>query len=381
MTASIRLSRLLTAACLAASPVAAQTETQALAPQASPIGGAPAAADQGAREAIAQVARMWFKAEWRRYASAFVTPDGRVVDNANGDVSHSEGQGYGLLLAALADDPERFDQIWRWTSVHLMVRQDHLLAWRWDPRKSAVTDENNATDGDIVVSWALFEAAQKFNRPDYRAAAALIADSIGAKLIKSTDRGPILLPAAAGFASEDQSDGPVVNLSYWVFPAFSALKQLAPAYDWDALRANGLRLLRAARFGPLRLPPDWLALGGSSPAPAEKFPTQFGYNAIRIPLYLAWDSEPSARHALNGFVNLWRGHGSAGPYVIDVKSGSAEQPLDGAGYRSVLSLARCAALDLPIDEAVFKSRDTLYYPETLRLLSLAAIQERLPQCF
>ena len=84
---------------------------------------------------------------------------------------------------------------------------------------------------------------------------------------------------------------------------------------------------------------------------------------------------------MSGFVNLWRGPRSAGPYVIDVNSGSAEQTLDGAGYRLVLALARCVALNLPIDEGVIKARDSLYYPNTLRLLSLAAIQERFPQCF
>lgn len=373
---------LLMAACLQASPLLAGDETQAWEPPARPpVAGASAGADQGARESIAQVARMWFKAEWRGYASTFVAPEGRIVDNANGKVSHSEGQGYGLLLAAYAEDSERFETIWRWTEAHMMTRPDHLLSWRWDPQKGAITDDNNATDGDILVAWALARAAQAFNRPDYRASAALIADAIGAKLIKTSDRGPILLPAASGFARDEQPDGPVVNLSYWVFPAFATLKQLAPAYDWDALHANGLKLLSASRFGPLRLPPDWLSLGGPTPVPAEKFPSQFGYNAIRIPLYLAWDAAPPARRALSGFVNLWRGPRSAGPYVIDVNSGSAEQTLDGAGYRLVLALARCVALDLPIDEGVIKARDSLYYPNTLRLLSLAAIQERFPQCF
>ena len=382
MIARGRLAGMIVAACLPASPIYAGTETQAwVTPQRPLAVGASSTPDQGDREANAQVARMWFKAEWQIYASTFVTADGRVIDNANGNVSHSEGQGYGLLLAALADDSERFDRIWRWTETHMMVRPDHLLSWLWDPQKGAITDQNNASDGDILVAWGLAKGAQTFNRPDYRASAVVIAGAIGATLVKTSDRGLILLPAAQGFTREDQPDGPVVNLSYWVFPAFSTLKELAPAYDWEALHANGLKLLSVGRFGPLRLPPDWLALGGQTPAPAQKFPTQFGYNAIRIPLYLAWDSAPPARRALSGFVNLWRGPRSAGPYVIDVNSGSAEQVLDGAGYRLTLALARCVSLDAPIDEQVIKSRDPLYYPDTLRMLSLAAIQERLPQCF
>ena len=104
-----RLAGMIVAACLQASPICAGTETQAWVTPARPlVDEASSSVDQGDREATAQVARMWFEAEWQIYASTFVTADGRIVDNANGNVSHSEGQGYGLLLAALADDFERF---------------------------------------------------------------------------------------------------------------------------------------------------------------------------------------------------------------------------------------------------------------------------------
>ena len=66
--------------------------------------------------------------------------------------------------------------------------------------------------------------------------------------------------------------------------------------------------------------------------------------------------------------------------MIDVPSGSTAGRLDGAGYRMVLSLARCAA-GQPLDPQLIRTRDTLYYPETLRLLSAAVIQERYPAMF
>ncbi len=37
---------------------------------------------------------------WSEFRTRFLTADGRVVDTGNQGVSHSEGQGYGLLLAA-----------------------------------------------------------------------------------------------------------------------------------------------------------------------------------------------------------------------------------------------------------------------------------------
>ncbi len=227
---------MLVAGCLQPAPAVAGEATQAWATPPNPLAAAAPDSDPATRDIISEVSRTWFKSEWRAYASTFVTPDGRVVDNANGGVSHSEGQGYGLLLAAIADDPERFQAIWSWTQEHMQVRRDRLLSWEWDPKKGQIADPNNATDGDILVAWALAEGARRFGRADYLAAAKGIAEAIGAETIRNTDHGPILLPAAAGFARDDQPDGPVINLSYWVFPAFSTLKQLAPGYDWGGSR-------------------------------------------------------------------------------------------------------------------------------------------------
>ena len=156
----------------------------------------------------------------------------------------------------------------------------------------------------------------------------------------------------------------MINLSYWVFPAFPTLKELAPEYDWDAVRENGLKLLSESWFGPRGLPADWQSVGGPSLAPAKNFPPQFGYNAIRIPLYLAWVSDDAARRALRRFAGLWRGKGSAGPFVIDVNTGATAQALDGAGYRLALALGRCASLAQPVEGDLLKLRDSLYYPAT-----------------
>ena len=340
----------------------------------------PSEAEAQTQAILGAVARKWFEAEWAAYAASFITPDGRVVDNANGNVSHSEGQGYGLLLARIANDPERFQAIWHWTERHLKVRPDHLLSWKWDPAKGAVTDTNTATDGDILVAWALADAARQFNRPDYLVAARQMAESIGREVIEDRHGSPILLPGVSGFHEKDQPDGPVINLSYWVFPAFRTLKELAPGHDWEGLEAQGLAVLAKSGFGPLRLPADWQSLAGPAPVPAKDFPPRFGYDAIRIPLYLAWAGGPGAIEALHRFAKLPSGAPSDGPFVYDITTGSPVQRLDGSGYRLILALARCATAGGTIDPDIIKSRDALYYPETLRLLSLAVIRERYPQC-
>ena len=67
-------------------------------------------------------------------------------------------------------------------------------------------------------------------------AARRIAVEVGRKVDCEQDAafGPLLLPAISGFAAEDRKDGPVLNLSYWVFPAFSRLHLVAPEINWAA---------------------------------------------------------------------------------------------------------------------------------------------------
>ena len=113
---------------------------------------------------------------WARYKARFIAPDGRLVDEAADGVSHSEGQGYGLVLAAYNEDSETFARLWAWTAANLEIRGDHLAAWRWRPRDTPhVRDKNNATDGDLLIAWGLAEAGRRWRAPAYTAEARRIA--------------------------------------------------------------------------------------------------------------------------------------------------------------------------------------------------------------
>lgn len=341
----------------------------------------PAVAAPGNTDAEALVPRTeqgWFTGEWADWKSRFLSPEGRVIDNGNNGVSHSEGQGYGLLLAALAGDRDGFARIWAWSDQHLFVRPDGLAAWRWDPRAEAVTDANNATDGDLLIAWALARGATAFAAEPYRVRAAALARAIGRTLVFDTPDGPALRPGAFGFGVGDQPDGPLVNLSYFVFPALDALTPLAPDVPFGLIRATGLRLVAASRFGPRRLPADWLSLAEAHPQPARNFPATFGYDAIRLPLYLAWIGSPEAQSSR--FAALGAPERPTGPMVIDLKSGAPLRPIDGAGFRLVGALSHCLARDEALAPALLKERDSFYYPATLRLLTMALIAERYPEC-
>ena len=306
----------------------------------------------------------------------------RVIDDMNGSISHSEGQGYGMVLAASAGDRRTFDALWAWTRENLTVRGDGLAAWRWDPRaEPPVSDRNNATDGDILIAWGLGLAARRWNDKAYRRAGGIVARALFRHAVVQTNEGPLLLPGAAGFRAEDRDDGPVVNLSYWVFPAFPVLAKLAPEYDWDGLARTGLMLLRQARFGARDLPADWTALGGNEPRPAKGFPPSFGWNAVRVPLYLAW-AEPGTvtRGHMAPFARLWGGAEAARPATVNLLADKKGQAFGSSGYEAIPALVACAMSGAPFPKALLQPADEPYYPATLRLLSVLAAATRFPSC-
>ena len=317
---------------------------------------------------------------WQAYKTRFVTDTGRVIDTGNGLVSHSEGQGYAMVLAVAANDRQAFDLIWGWTRANLMVRDDQLIAWRWDPsRRPAIADMNDASDGDILVAWALAEGAELWGDMALRTAGRRIAVEVGRKLVVyKTKRGAILLPAVAGFSAGERTDGPVINLSYWVFPALARLSLVAPEIDWRGITQSGMDLVKLARFGPSRLPTEWVSLRNGEAKPAEGFPAQFGYNAIRIPLYLAWTGIGERQHynAFEAWAQRTRGAGA----LVDITNGR-ETSFGEPGYGAVAALTLCATQNQPLDAGFFAFRqDENYYPATLRLLSVLAAQMRYPSC-
>jgi endoglucanase len=308
---------------------------------------------------------------WRDWSNRFVASDGRIVDTGNQNLTHSEGQGYGMLLAVAAADRPAFDRIWNWTRAHLQIRQDRLLAWRWDPATRAVSDHNNAADGDILVAWALAEAGDLWNAPDYWQAAAAIAHDISRRLIvRAPNIGPVLLPAAFGFSDADFGDGPVVNPSYWVFPAFGRLAQLAPDHDWDGVRRSGVAIL-AAMQANAHVPTDWVSLAEGRATPARRFPARMGFEAMRIPLYLGFFDFAGANF-LSEVDRAWSGVPEGLPIVRADGSASDEIAI-GRGYRALRELRACALSGAAYSKDFYRSsRSAAYYPSTLHMMAVVS---------
>ncbi len=309
--------------------------------------------------------------DWSLFKQRFMQPEGRIVDNGRDSISHSEGQGKAMLLAVNHDDRAAFDIAWQWTRKNLQVREDKLLAWKWSP-KEGVTDKNNASDGDLFVSWALLRAKQKWQDPAYLAAATEIIQDIRQKLLRKSNRGIALLPGIQGF---DKKDGMVVNLSYWLFPALQEIARADPAPEWSELQQTGVNLLLEAHFGRWGLPADWISLHDQL-APAPGFPSRFSYDAVRIPLYLLWAKRETAALLLP-FKRYW-GHFKGAKFMpawTNLNDDSIDSYDASPGIRGIAQLtlahpnlrsAQLPALDATQD----------YYSSVLLLMSKMMTRER-----
>lgn len=260
-------------------------------------------------------------------------PSGRIIDNGNGNVSHTEGQSYALAMAVASGDRAGFETVYRWTEANLARPDMALYSWRYDPAKAnPVEDRNNATDGDLLIAYALAKAADRWQEPRYAARSRAIADAIAARLTRSVGGRMLLLPALTGFSAPDRT---TVNPSYYVWPALDLFARTGDAATWRRVIADGEALLTAARFGGSRLPTDWIDVSNTGAvSPAADKPPRFGFDAIRVPLYASVTGRSAILEPIRSF---WRSMPAERiPAWVDVVSGKvAEYPLSVGGQAVV----------------------------------------------
>jgi endoglucanase len=306
--------------------------------------------------------------DWSQFKTAFIE-NGRVIDRGQNGISHTEGQGIALLLAVENNDQATFSQIWAWTQRNLQVREDKLFAWSWSSTPG-INDMNNASDGDLFIAWALSRAYTKWNEPSYLFAATQISQSIRATLLRKTNKGTVLLPGAIGF---EKPEGFKLNLSYWVFPAITELSKLDPAPEWEELRITGLQLIEEAQFGKWQLPPDWLSLQNDEINPADN--DQFGYDAVRIPLYLIWGRQ-ATHSSIKPFQHFWNSFSGKPllPAWVNVNTGEMATYNASTGFQSVAAMTIAYPF---LDTAQLPSFNPSegYYSSMLSLFTKMALED------
>ncbi|MFC7673189.1 glycosyl hydrolase family 8 [Mycolicibacterium sp. GCM10028919] len=214
----------------------------------------------------------------RSFLRHYFEPDGRIVRTDEGGDVVSEGQAYGMLIAAAIGDETTFRTIWAWTRSNL-TRPDGLLAWRW--HQGRVADPNSASDADVDAARALVLAGERFDAPDLWAEGERLAAAVLDH--ETTPFGEAAVMVAGSWAMTEPQQ---VNVSYFSPRAEQDLSRFDPR--WDAMSGVHRGVLeRLLRDRPL--PPDWVQLDGSSISAIGhgSAPVQFGLDAARTPIRLA----------------------------------------------------------------------------------------------
>ncbi|HYZ48494.1 MAG TPA: glycosyl hydrolase family 8 [Sphingomonas sp.] len=306
--------------------------------------------------------------EWDVFKSRFLTGDGRILDTGNRGISHTEGQGWGLLFAEHHDDPAAFERIYDWIHRNLRRPDDALHAWRYDPAAAdPVSDGNNAADGDLFIGMALSRAARRWRNALYAARATRIAQDIRRLLVREIGTRAVLLPGYEGF---EGSSAVVVNPSYYAIPAIRELADRDPSPVWQTLVDDGQALFAEARFGKWSLVPDWLQLEipSGKAAPAANWPPRFSFDAVRLPLYLNWGGcKPDL-----SFKSFALQFGDKLPAWVDLVSNEVAPYIAPPGVQAVRMFATATVGDpLPTDFPTVASAPDYYSAALTMLVRLA----------
>ena len=302
---------------------------------------------------------------WETYKTRFLMADGRIVDTGNKNVSHTEGQGFAMLMAVASNDKAAFDRMWSWTNKTLKNKDNGLFYWRFNPVEAdPITDKNDATDGDTLIAWALLKASQRWNDASYAAASDTITQALVKHTVINFAGYRVMLPGAKGFNLNSSVN---LNPSYFIFPAWQDFASRSHLVVWRELIRDASTLLGKMRFGQSQLPADWVSLSADGKlVPAKEWPPRMSYDAIRVPLYVYWWDTQSA--LLTPWRAWWQSYErSRTPAWVNVATN------DNAPYN--MNEGQLAVRDLTLNEPGGEPQITAqddYYSASLKMLAWLA---------
>lgn len=344
-------------------------------------------ANDGARRSLSWNA-------WRRFAAEAVTDEGRLIDRSDARlITTSEGQSYGLFFALVDDDRELFEKLRRWTVDNLCAGDagKNLPAWLWGktetpapktdglPRgaKAPVTvpaerwgviDENNATDADLWIAYALLEAGRLWNVNAYREEGFALLELVRNTCLHDTAAlGPVCLPGRTGFV--DDAGRVTFNPSYTPLQLLRRFSLEDPRW----LAAERAALRATLRSSPAGAAPDWAVIDKTGTLVDAGRP--FGsWDAVRVYLWAGMLSKDAPerdvllRHFAPVF-RLVRARGSV-PERIDTRTLAVSESGPDAFGAAFLAwrpnspegdLLRARLEKLPVEAAsYYKSMLTLF---------------------
>lgn len=230
----------------------------------------------------------FLKKSYDYYKREFISPEGRVMDPARGDITTSEGQSYILQRAVAVNDRTTFNRSYAWTKTHLQ-RWDKLFSWIWGQNKKGkyeVLDRNSAADADVNIAFALILAYGRWKDERYLKEALPIINSIWRNETKKIGKYRVLMP---GFI-QTRVDKIEVNPSYFHPYAFKFFKKYDKRHDWNKITESSYYYVMASSAKTKTgLPPNWFLIEHGEIILEDNERSDFSYDAVRVFKKYYWD--------------------------------------------------------------------------------------------
>lgn len=211
--------------------------------------------------------------------------DGLRIIAENQEETKVEAVGFGMLLAAYANDKTTFDGIHRFYNAKRTAQANNMMAW--NVTCDGIIDPGSATDGDVDVAFALIVASTLWG-DEYTDAAKEILEIVSSSVIKTcTVDGKevkILGPGYSGIAWGGCGE---MDIMYHTPAFFRIFAEVTGDNVWEELANDTYITLDAGAHPTTGLVPDWQTATGT-PGPGTRV-GHYGYDACRAPWKLTLD--------------------------------------------------------------------------------------------
>jgi hypothetical protein len=306
----------------------------------------------------------WYN-DWKGKFVQSCGANGSLIVNTNGGSSgFSEGQGYGMLLAAYHGDKTLFDNLWKLYKA----RSNANGLMHWEVTCGGVNQSNAATDGDLDAAMALLIAEKQWPSAtspyDYGAEATTLITNIynhetnlaGSNHANQTCGGLAVL--RPGDAFQNNVTCTCINLSYFAPAYYRAFAQHVPsqASEWQRLATDSYTLINLNKHNSSHLVSAWTRSDGTVPAPNSAEcsysatggagPDAYQYDATRTPWRIAtdylWWGTPAAATWLNQ-VGTWADNIGAANIVDGYNhNGTSYSSYKNSAFTGAFALAQMA---------------------------------------
>lgn len=264
--------------------------------------------------------RQYFYSQWRRNYVVKMNNNQSYINTTPGtkkNTALSEGQGYGMYIAALAakrgwNNQAEFDQLNNFYLNHrekIKGKQTMLMSWKVIEKGGKwKTIKNSATDGDLYIAQALLMASKQWKNKKYKQEAVGLLKNI-LRYEYNSETGCLTVGNWADSHSKYYS---LVRTSDVMPTFFANFYDATNDEHWLRIRTTMLKCLNDLSMQhKTGLVPDfaWVSEKKVQPVKAKtvatKYDGDYSANACRVLMLLAQSKEPLAEKTLRRMMKFF----------------------------------------------------------------------------